>query len=360
MSTIDIVSPLYNKEDIVAETIESVQNQTYEDWRLIIIDDGSTDGSGDIADYYAAKDHRIEVCHIEHAGLAKGRRKGLELANSAWICFLDADDILDPHFFEVMISAADSGVDIVQCKSQRFAVLDEINNVQHDSSESMKYNHTDRTGIEAMIIAADNSQNYETEMVWSKIIRADLFNTDEIVAWLEEGEKLYPYSYVEDFCIIPRLLNVSRRVRFLDYMGYYYRQVANGYSKKVNVDHTHYEKANLFGDLVKWAFENGHADFVDSHIYNYFNAMLSYWYRGRLYAPKSEDFTGYTGDLEKFYQDNYVYVKSKKIRQSSDLINHLLISLWKTSHSLWYVLAGTLYFEPKYHYRAQLKAAMKK
>jgi glycosyltransferase involved in cell wall biosynthesis len=91
---VSIITPNYNCVQFIAQTIESVLAQTYQNWELIIIDDCSTDGSYEIARSYAKRDKRIKVFRMEkNSGAALARNKGIELSHGDYLAFLDSDDI---------------------------------------------------------------------------------------------------------------------------------------------------------------------------------------------------------------------------------------------------------------------------
>ena len=92
MEKISVIVPVYNVENYLKESIESVINQTYKSLEIIIVDDGSTDNSGKICDEYVSKDSRIKVVHQENKGLSGARNTGLEIATGKYIMFLDSDD----------------------------------------------------------------------------------------------------------------------------------------------------------------------------------------------------------------------------------------------------------------------------
>ena len=91
---ISTIVPVYNVETYINKCIDSVLSQTYKDWELILVDDGSTDNSGKICDEYALKDNRIKVIHKENGGAASARYKGIESSNGKFIFFLDGDDYI--------------------------------------------------------------------------------------------------------------------------------------------------------------------------------------------------------------------------------------------------------------------------
>ena len=97
---VSVITPCYNGERFLADTIESVLAQTHAGWELLIIDDGSSDRTPDIARQYAARDARVRFIAQENAGAASARNAGLRLARGRYIALLDADDVWEPCFLE--------------------------------------------------------------------------------------------------------------------------------------------------------------------------------------------------------------------------------------------------------------------
>lgn len=120
--TISIIAPVYNMTRYLEEFIDSVRAQTYKDFELILIDDGSTDDSYTLCKSYAAQDSRIIAFHQENAGVSSARNKGLELARGKWISFVDPDDYIVPNFLESILSDTDkdSDIQLVQCYTKCF------------------------------------------------------------------------------------------------------------------------------------------------------------------------------------------------------------------------------------------------
>lgn len=120
MELISVIVPVYNVESYVAECIESIQNQTYMNLEIILVNDGSTDASGDICDKYAAYDERIQVIHKENAGVSAARNTGIESANGDYIGFVDSDDYIAPTMYEDMLKLmAEHDLDIIECTAFR-------------------------------------------------------------------------------------------------------------------------------------------------------------------------------------------------------------------------------------------------
>ena len=124
---LSVIVPVYNVKDYLSICIESILNQTYENIELILIDDGSIDGSGEICDYYLQKDCRVKVVHKINGGVASARNAGLQIANGEYVAFVDSDDYCDNYMFEMLMATAYCmHADIVACGGE---VLNEKNNV---------------------------------------------------------------------------------------------------------------------------------------------------------------------------------------------------------------------------------------
>ena len=117
---ISVIVPVYKVEKYIRRCVDSVLNQTFTDFELILVDDGSPDNCGAICDEYALKDNRIHVIHKENGGLSDARNAGIDWAfansNSEWITFIDSDDWIHPKYLEALYNAVKkSGCEISIC-----------------------------------------------------------------------------------------------------------------------------------------------------------------------------------------------------------------------------------------------------
>jgi glycosyltransferase involved in cell wall biosynthesis len=115
-TVISAIIPVYNAAKFLGECIESILNQTYSDFELILVDDGSADHSGSICDDYQEKDDRIIVVHKENGGVSSARNKGLDIASGRYISFIDADDKADKNLFKRLVTAiGEKDADLAIC-----------------------------------------------------------------------------------------------------------------------------------------------------------------------------------------------------------------------------------------------------
>lgn len=101
---ISVIVPVYNVQEYLPRCLESICGQTYGNLEIILVDDGSTDGSSQLCAQFADKDPRIRCIRIPNSGVSTARNRGFALANGRWISFIDADDYLEPVFYEKMLS----------------------------------------------------------------------------------------------------------------------------------------------------------------------------------------------------------------------------------------------------------------
>ena len=114
---LSIIIPVYNAEQYLNNTISNIIQQTFTDFELLLIDDGSTDSSGQLCDEWSQKDSRIKVIHQKNMGVSEARNSGLRVTQGEYIAFVDNDDLINPQMYEILISIAEKeSADIVMSK----------------------------------------------------------------------------------------------------------------------------------------------------------------------------------------------------------------------------------------------------
>lgn len=108
MSLISVIVPVYKAEQYLHRCVDSILAQTYTDFELLLIDDGSPDRSGEICDEYARQDSRVRVFHKQNGGASSARNKGLDHANGEWVSFVDSDDWIDKYYLETLCCTDDA------------------------------------------------------------------------------------------------------------------------------------------------------------------------------------------------------------------------------------------------------------
>lgn len=175
---VSIIVPVYRAEAFLSQCVGSILAQSCADWELLLIDDGSPDGSGAICDGYAARDLRVRVVHQENRGAAAARNVGLTLAKGEFITFCDADDFWEPNHLEGLLAAARrTGAKVVSCN---YKAVDEQGNFLRESKHisgvvSLK---TEQDRLDYMIRQVlDWHTGWE---VWSRLFSTDLLRRFDI------------------------------------------------------------------------------------------------------------------------------------------------------------------------------------
>jgi glycosyltransferase involved in cell wall biosynthesis len=180
---ISVIVPVYNTADYLDQCVESICNQTYRDLEIILVDDGSTDRSGEMCDDYARGDERIKVIHKENGGLSSARNAGLEAASGRYIGFVDSDDHILPEMYEAMVGKALSyGADIVQCAYHRESrdrrIASSLNGediIVSGDNVLYKYYSTEtmRRRLHDVAYHDEYPRRFITPFVWDKLYNAD-------------------------------------------------------------------------------------------------------------------------------------------------------------------------------------------
>lgn len=114
-SKISVIVPIYNTAKYLENCLDSIANQTHQELEIILVDDGSTDESGKIADTYAKKDQRIKVIHQKNAGQSAARNHGLKSVTGDYVSFIDSDDFIKPDYYEKLLHAYDNNTSLSVC-----------------------------------------------------------------------------------------------------------------------------------------------------------------------------------------------------------------------------------------------------
>lgn len=158
---ITIIVPVYNAEKTLNRCIESILSQTFQDWELLLIDDGSTDISAEICDEYAAKDQRIRIFHKKNGGVSSARNLGLDYAKGEWVVFVDADDFIKELYLTHLLEHSQKQVDLVISYA-------EIHNGNDIKKELYPSKLVDNTNFESIFI--ENDMHWHTSP-WSKLYK---------------------------------------------------------------------------------------------------------------------------------------------------------------------------------------------
>ena len=211
MSIISIIMPVYNVESYVHIAIDSVLQQTYTDFTLICINDGSTDTSLSILQEYARQDSRIIVIDQENKGAGAARNTGLDNVVTPYVTFVDADDSIHPQYLEILLYAIQKyDVDFVWCKDKKFHEDSEIK-----EKKAIHYQQYDMQCFVSIFKHFVLRLPPHPSVMMNKLYKTTLLNT------IRFNELL---RHVEDILFAHYMLYKATNAVFVDLQLYYYRQ----------------------------------------------------------------------------------------------------------------------------------------
>ena len=163
---ISVIVPVYNVASYLAQCLESIVHQSYIALEVLLIDDGSTDLSGQICDAFAAKDDRVHVIHQVNAGAAAARNTGLDKATGEYLAFVDSDDYLEEDAFAYMLGELQKEqADIIQCSYRDIYVNRQIDRICKVSGQS----------FDQIAYLARITEDWTCSLLWDKLYKRELF-----------------------------------------------------------------------------------------------------------------------------------------------------------------------------------------
>lgn len=263
---ISIIVPIYKVEAFLRQCIESIILQTFSDWELLLIDDGSPDSCGAICDEYACFDKRIRVFHINNGGVSNARNTGIERAKGDWITFIDGDDWVDPCYLAQLISPIRANNDIEFVQSGYY-------HNKKTEQYTIEKTFQNNTGSDPLFVF----NNYEG-FVFAKMFKREVLINNQV--------RFVPTIRIgEDYIFTLTYIKYIKYYSFIDYSGYYYRyresSALNSIATRPFCENLDYFRQSVV--LIK-SFANKHSfDFDDLYVrWNLFLDMV--FYRIRRYG----------------------------------------------------------------------------
>lgn len=244
---ISIITPVYNSEKFLKKCIDSILNQTYSNFELILVDDGSADKSPQICDEYARKDSRIVVIHQKNQGQAVARNKALDICKGDYISFVDSDDYVHPQMLEVLMNTMQkSNAEIVVCDYVQGYDTDfnwNENDIVND------FTLFDGKTFLSNCLIGKTGKNW---LLWDKIYKKTVFNDIR----LPEG-RIY-----EDNATVYKLIYGANKVAYSNNVLYYY---FTNPESTVNKDFSvkRFDRLIFIQEMIEFFTENDEKELLD-------------------------------------------------------------------------------------------------
>lgn len=218
MARISVIVPVFNVENYLRCCVDSILSQTFEDFELLLINDGSTDKSGEICEEYASKDSRVKVFHKKNGGVSSARNWGLDNASADWVTFVDSDDWVLPNYLQELFSHTDKETDMVfsypKVRSK-------------NSIDSQKKLYEGLVGKDRFAILFTECGMAEYTYCWAKLYRLAFLNENKI-------SFLGRMTMGEDHIFLYNCILKASKVYVSKTVNYCYRYVDNSLSKRIH------------------------------------------------------------------------------------------------------------------------------
>lgn len=232
-NVISIIIPVYNQEKYLAETLNSVLNQSYSNWECILVNDGSADNSVSVINQYLAKDNRFSFINSENKGVSHARNLALKQVKGDYILFLDGDDIIHPEKLQMAISNFEQNTDLSIVFNTTNYFQDTIENVLFDIQ------------LETELVNFNGILLYWGEKITipihSAIIQKTLFDGIEFNTNL---------TAQEDWLVWLRLFQKKPKVFILDEVLSYYRKHNTSRTQTVSLKEDHFKALQIFENYI--------------------------------------------------------------------------------------------------------------
>lgn len=331
---ISVIVPIYNVEKYLNQCVESIVAQTYHNLEIILIDDGSLDQSGKIADEWAIKDERIMVVHKENGGLSDGRNWGIERAHGSFLVFVDSDDFIHPKMIETLYQTAiEKDAELVW---STFVETDEagvpVEPVSEEKLDKKLFEMTEMTNSEACMQFYMVGRMSEFMVAWNKIYKASLFEG-------AEGPIRYPKGRIyEDGYTTYQLVYQAKRVIRMDIPLYYYR-IRKGSIMEKNGNVTYFPAMESGLQRLEFYAKRDEKELYKADLNMTIYSIIRYYEHNKGKQEK-KDLKNW---FRRYYYDYFVkenWPLAKRIRMRSFLIGYPLYHLISSFEGVYNKLRG--------------------
>lgn len=324
---LSIIVPVYKVEKYLSECVESIINQTYSDFELLLVDDGSPDRCPEICEDYAEKDSRIRVIHKENGGVSSARNVGIQNASGVYVMFVDSDDYLAPQMLEEMLCANGNKVDcVLSSLTYVYPKAEKNRSCNLPDIENLSFPDINRCFQEVF-------DNYGFSAVYAKLYRRELIEAHEI--YFNER-----FSILEDGMFVFDYLKQCKKLRLLSGAYYQYRQAEDDSLMKrfnSNADQALAEYYHKTYWIRQYLDEINQKKLSTSIFSTYINFLMQIYYRSTLSSSeKAAMLKRYAGLAEEIglYGENVELTrKNKRLCRMLQDKDFLKLHLWLTAKS---------------------------
>lgn len=257
---VSIIVPIYNSEKTIHRCVDSILNQSFDDWELLLVDDGSKDSSGKICDDYAENNKKIRVFHKENGGASSARNLGLDNACGDWVTFCDSDDFVFPDWLNNYIENISNDIDLI-CQSFECdkILIDELKDTR---TFGINYRGNVKDGVLRL------NEIYLLGYTWIKLFRRDILETNKL-----RFDIRYNYWEDQEFCF--KYFCCIKNIVCTEKVGYFYF-LPDWKQKYRNKNNMFYLYQSLYQSLIK-LFDGNINDMVVKFLDDYIAIVLAFY-----------------------------------------------------------------------------------
>lgn len=259
---ISVIVAIYNIEEYIQRCVDSIRSQTYSNLEIILVDDGSEDGSGRLCDDYAAKDGRIRVIHKANGGLSDARNAGMELARGEYIGFVDGDDWIEADMYRAMYEACERGK--AQIAACRYKQITKSGMIDGSAGNSVLLSRAE--ALEVYLCGDERYLIYNS--VWSKLFARELI-----------ADMRFPVGKnSEDIMFTTRAFCRMERLAYLDtaYYNYVLDREGSIMNEKAGERRLR-DEIPFWREQIAHLREQGMAELSDKAAYHFYRRLLFYY-----------------------------------------------------------------------------------
>ena len=296
---VSIIIPVFNEREYLEPCVRSVLNQTYQNIEVILVDDGSTDGTSHDCDEIKKVDKRIQVIHKKNEGLSAARLSGLEQAQGQWMMFVDDDDIVLCDAVEsLLFFAANEKIDIIaggriDTKTPEKTVCTYCPKKGYDSME--------RNGPDICSLICTDAQQTVITPMWGKLYRTSFLKQANVTKFRD----ICPTIFFEDVLMTPLLYWQAKRIVIVKSPFYIHREVPTSISRSGKLSRFYYEQVDAGRILLKFYSRNHMENMYVYELGIYINSILRIYCligRGQDNQVEGCDWTKISWKIKNYFQ----------------------------------------------------------
>lgn len=341
---ISIIIPVYNAEKFLEQTVNSVLEQTYSDFELLLVNDGSADKSWAVMEKLKAGDSRIHILNKENGGLSDARNMGYQNAKGNYILFLDHDDIFAPRMLEDMIKAIQKSDLVYVCAQDQTDSAVNTWQWQLKDYDSIVEVFSGKEIFEKLF-CRDEYMGIKGAL-WGMLIPREFLTKMEPEIYKEQNR--LPITYFEDVHLTYRFFWNASKVMLLNQTYVVHRVSEHALSRKLEPSEYGYEL--LTAAVLKQQFlkENGLTELYQEQLIPFFMTVLKVWWQVDSYEKNDSQKEKIKKEVAIVNQEYYIDIKKRKSKTIGDRIIKTTIALFQISPFLWKLCVGNPWFKIKY------------